>query len=387
MPHDTTTWSDHEMVAAARRLGPLVRDRADDIETGRRLPDELVEALTAADIFQMFLPRAIGAPEVEPLTAFAVCEELTRHDASVGWCVQVAASTCTSVAYIDPAGLAAMASGAGKIHVAGSARALGEAERVDGGYVANGHWNYASGVLHANWFLATCWVDPPEAESRRARTLLVPVSEGTIVDNWDVMGMRGTGSNDFVVADVFVPDERVGYRRWIDQRDEPLYDLRLGMAVPWSPIAGVATGLARGAIDALAELGEQGSTGSPTPLRERTAVQDAVAEAEAIARSSRAFVVETLAAMWEAARLDTGVERAVADAHLAITHAMNEAVRVADITFHAAGTNAISSAHRVERYLRDAHTAVQHAAGQRIHQRAAGQAVLGLDPRFSRLPN
>jgi alkylation response protein AidB-like acyl-CoA dehydrogenase len=368
------------MVAAARALGPAIRDASDEIESTRRLPGVLTDKLTAADIFQMYLPASVGGAQVDPLVAFAVCEELTRHDGSLGWCVQVAASTSTSVSWIDPVGLEEMASGSEKIHTAGSARPLGEATPVEGGFVVSGHWNYASGVLHANWFLATSFVDPPGSTPRKTRPFLVPVSSGQIVENWDVVGMRGTGSNDFVLDEVFVPDTRVGYLRFIRARTEMLYDDRLAMSAAWAPIAGVAVGLARGAIDSVVKLGGSGSTNSPAPLRDRTTVQDALARAEAITRSARAFVVESLEQLWESLRTDSRLDIAVADANLAITHAMNEAVTAVDIVFHAAGTNAISSANRVERFLRDTHTAVQHAAGQRIHQRAAGRALLGLDP-------
>jgi indole-3-acetate monooxygenase len=375
------SWADHEMVRAACDLGPAIDTAADQIESGRRLPDHLVEELTRVDIFQMYLPKAVGGPEVHPLTAFAVCDELARHDGSLAWCVQVAAAVTSFVAWIDPDGLAEMVDSCDKIHLAGSARPLGEATMAEGGFTVKGHWNYASGVLHSNWFLATSFTEPPRPDGpRRSRSMFVPVTDGAIVDNWDVMGMRGTGSNDFVLDDVFIPERRAAFGRWIEKRPEPLYNQRLMMAAAWAPTAGVATGLARGAIDALAELGDRSSAGSPVPLRERTAVQDAVAQAEAITRSARAFVVEALGHMWDALLTDSGVERAVADAHLAITHAMNEAVRVVDIAFHAAGTNAISTGNRLERFLRDTHTGVQHASGQHIHQRAAGRQLMGLDP-------
>lgn len=373
-------WHAHPMIDRARALGSSIAGWADRIENDGCLPDDLVDQMTAAEVFQMYLPRSVGGPEVHPLTGFAVCEELARCDGSVGWCAQVSAAVTVFLAWLDPEALAEMVEITERpLHVAGSARPLGTAVKTDTGYRARGHWNFASGVRHANWFLATSLVDKPDG-SQVARSMLVPVDAGEIVGNWDVVGMRGTGSDDFVLDEVDVPRRRVGSSFWIAQRTEPLYDPRLMMVATWAPTAGVGIGLARGAIDALVELGDHTSAGSSEPLKTRPNVQEAVAEAETITSSARAFVVESIEAAW-AALPDGGptLDRAVSRAQLAITNSLNEAVRVADLCFHAAGTNAISTANRLERSLRDAHTAVQHAAGQSIHRRVAGRVLLGLD--------
>ena len=375
-----TTATDADIIDAVRALGPMVDAAADWIDRERRLPDDLVEAIRAAGVFEMYVPRFAGGAEVHPLTAFTVAQELARHDGSVGWCAQVAAAVTTFLAWIDPAAVLAMREQTGHLHLAGSARPLGTATRVEGGVLASGHWDYASGVRHANWYLGTCFMERPDGRVA-GRSMILAVSDGEIVPNWDVVGMRGTGSDDFVVDNVFVPEGRVASGRWITGRRERLYDPRLNMVAGWAPTAGVGVGLAQGAIDALVALGAKASTGSPVPIREREAVQDAVARAEAITGAARAFVTETLKAAWDSLA-DGGdpVARAVTRAQLAITHAMNEAVRAVDIVFHAAGTNAISTNNKLERFLRDVHTGVQHAAGQQIHQRPAGRVVLGLSP-------
>ncbi|MGE0732890.1 MAG: acyl-CoA dehydrogenase family protein [Acidimicrobiia bacterium] len=375
----------HEVVEAARALGPAIAAAADEIERLGRLPDALVEQLRAARVFDLYAPAAVGGLEVDPLTAFSVTEELSRHDGSVGWCTQVAAATTVFLAWIDPAAVAEMtALGGGRLHIAGSARALGQARMVEGGYLASGHWNYASGVRHANWFLGTCVVERPDGR-RSPRSMFMPVTDGTIVSNWNVLGMRGTGSDDFVLDEVFVPAGRAAERRWIEVNRAPLYDQRLNMVAAWAPTAGVGVGLAQGAVDALVALGAQATAGSEVPLREREAVHDAAGRAATMVGAARAFVLGALGHAWQQilerphGSPDATVTRAVTEAQLAITHALNEAVRVADTAFHAAGTAAISSANRLERILRDAHTAVQHAAGQPIHVRAGGRVVMGLD--------
>ena len=214
-------WTEHPMIAAVERLGPQVRRLSDRIEADRRLPPRLVDELTDAGVFQMFLPRSVGGHEVHPLTGFAVCEALAGNDGSVGWCAQVSAAVTIFLAWLDPEALADMvATTDGPLHVAGSARPLGTAIRTEDGYRVKGRWNYASGVRHANWFLATSFVDNQDGSSV-PRSMLVPIGDGEIVANWDVMGMRGTGSDDYVLDDVAVPRSRTGARRWIEQRSEP----------------------------------------------------------------------------------------------------------------------------------------------------------------------
>ncbi len=368
------------MVEAVRSLGPTILAAADDIEANRRLPASLVAALDDAGAYAMYVPASVGGAEVHPLTAMLVTEELARHDPSTGWCVQVSAAVTSFLAWIDPTGLAQLVDAVPAVRLAGSARPLGTAREVEGGFEVSGHWNYVSGVRDATLVLASAVLEPRQGDPPLARSMFLPVTDGTVVANWDVMGMCGTGSDDFVLDGVFVPDERVGYKRWIDQRDEPLYDPRLAMVAAWAPTVGVACGTARGAIEELVALGGNSTTMSTDALRDRPAVQDAIGEAQALAASARAFVVDAIGAAWDALELGAGdLGRRTAEAQLAITHALRTAVTVADLCFHAAGTSAISTGYRLQRFLRDAHTAVQHAAGHRDHFRTGGRSVLGLD--------
>jgi alkylation response protein AidB-like acyl-CoA dehydrogenase len=212
--------------------------------------------------------------------------------------------------------------------------------------------------------------------------MFIPVDEATIVDTWSVVGMCGTGSHDFIVDDVFVPASHSLSLLEPPQASGPLYHPRLLFVVLWTGTVANALGMARGAMDAFIELATQArSTSSPTLLRDRALVQTQVAEAEAILGAARAYVLTSVEAAWEA--VCTGVpdpSREVAQARLAITHGMHEAVRVVDRLFHAAGTNGIYRKYGLERYFRDVHTAVQHAAGLPVHIESAGKVLLGLRP-------
>jgi alkylation response protein AidB-like acyl-CoA dehydrogenase len=220
------------------------------------------------------------------------------------------------------------------------------------------------------------------AGTPETRALWVPAAAATIEDTWSVVGLCGTGSQDFTVDDVFVPSAHTFSLGTPPQESGPLYHPRLLLVTIWTSTVANALGIARGAMESFIELATcTSSTGSPTLLRDRPFVQSRVAEAEAILSAARAYVLDAVGTAWEA--VCAGVpdpSRAIAQARLAITHGMHEAVRAVDLLFHAAGTNAIYRSHPLERYWRDIHVAVQHVAAFPGHIESAGKALLGLRP-------
>ena len=377
-----------DVVAAALKLVPDIRARRDEVETSRRVPPDLVQAIAEAGLFQLHLPRSMGGLELPPLTTARVIEEFSRVDGSVGWCTMIANSVCFFVSRLRAEVGRDLFGQPPDVRIAGSLRPEGKAYRVDGGYRVQGRWDFASGVDHARWLLCTCVVmdgDGPRqlpGGTPEVRHLLVPAASATIEDTWSVVGMCGTGSHDFIVDNVFVPMPHTFSLSEPPEEAGVLYHPRLLFIVPWTDTVGNALGIARGAIDAFIELATQrSSTSASTLLRDRPLVQTRVAEAEAILSAARAYVVDAVGAAWEA--VDTGVPdpgRAIAQARLAITHGMHEAVRAVDLVFHAAGTNALYRKYPLERYFRDIHAAVQHAAGLPSHYEGAGQVLLGLHP-------
>jgi indole-3-acetate monooxygenase len=213
------------------------------------------------------------------------------------------------------------------------------------------------------------------------RIFWVPARDAEILDTWHVLGLRGSGSHDFTLADQFVPDRQSVSPTDPPQEKGPLYDPRLHLSWIWAPTAANALGIARGALDAFAELAGTSTTMSTAPLRDRPLVQTRVAEAEAILSSARAYVEVAVSDLWTRANAGRGdLDAAVVQARLAITHALYQALRSVDLVFHAAGTNAVYGQNRLERHFRDIHVAVQHAAGLPAHMQAAGKALLGLRP-------
>jgi indole-3-acetate monooxygenase len=379
----------HDAVAAAISLAPHIHAVREELETTRRVPLSLVQAINDAGLFCPYLPHALGGLELPPLTVFRVIEEISKVDGSVGWCTMIASSESHLSGWLRTDIGRTMFGQPPDVRLAGSLRPEGRAYPVDGGYRIRGRWDFASGIHHANWLLCTCTVMDGDAARQtpagvpEIRSMLIPVDKATIVDTWSVVGMCGTGSHDFIVDDVFVPALHSFSLAEPPQAPGPLYHPRLLFVVLWAGTVANALGIARGAMDAFIVLATQaGSTSSPTLLRDRALVQTQVAEAEAILSAARSYVVTSIEAAWEA--VCAGVpdpSREIAQARLAITHGMHEAVRVVDRLFHAAGTNGIYRKYGLERYFRDVHTAVQHAAGLPVHIESAGKVFLGLRPQ------
>ena len=377
-----------DIVAAAMRLASAVRVARNDAEQMRQTPPALAAEITKAGIYQMYLPRSMGGPETPPLTAFRVVEELSKADGSVGWCAMIATAISMSVGRLPVEVGRELAGTPADYRGAGSARPGGRAWEVADGYRVKGRWNFASGINNARWLYCTSIImdgDKPRltaAGTPVLRALWVPRESVTIVDTWSVMGMRGTGSHDFTVDDVFVPARRSCLSEAPPHETGILYNPRAWYVHLWTPSAANALGIARGAIDSLAEIAAtEATTMSASLLRDRPMVQARIAEAEAIVNAARAFVFDAVGRLWRGLCAgETPSDHAVAQGRLALVHAMHESVRAVDKVFHAAGTNAIYERLPLERAFRDVHVAVQHAAGLPGYFESAGKVLLGLRP-------
>lgn len=379
----------HPAITAATHLIPQIQAISDTLDTTRRLPPALVEALEAAGLFRLYLPQAMGGPEVSPLVAFHAIEALSSADGAVGWCTMIAVAESLFLGWLPPEVGKTLFGQPPTVRMAGSLRPEGSARVVEGGYRVQGRWDFASGINHATWLMCTCTLldgDTPQrtpAGLPATRIMLVPAAQARLVDTWAVVGLCGTGSQDFCVEEVFVPAAHTFSLAEPAPSPSPLYQPRLLFVAAWTPTVANLLGMARGAIDTCIALAAQAhSTSSTTLLRDRPRVQAQVAAAEAIVQAARAYVLDAVGTAWEA--VGAGVADpgpAILQARLAITHGMHEAVRAVDLVFHAAGTNAVYRKHRLERYFRDVHTAVQHAAGLESNIETAGKVLLGLPPQ------
>jgi alkylation response protein AidB-like acyl-CoA dehydrogenase len=381
--------TDTDYLRRARELGPELDAAAEEIERRRELPEAIVEALVERGLFRLLLPRTLGGAELRPAAYVSVIEEVAKHDASVAWCLGQACGCTMTSAYLDPAAAREIFGGKRGI-VAWGPPGLAEARAVPGGYRLTGTWSFASGSHHATWLGAhVAILDPNGAPQLRPdggpvmRTLLFPKASASFTDIWHVIGLRGTGSDSYTVADLFVSEKHTVSRENAAKPRQPglLYAFS-SSNIYASGFAGVALGIARGALDAFVELArDKIPRGAKRTLRDNNVVQAQVSQSEARLCGARAFLLGSLDEIW---REVGGSGRLAADHNttirLASTWAIHQARDVVDMAYHAAGAAAIFKSNPFERRFRDIHTVIQQYQGRQAHFETVGQALLGLEP-------
>lgn len=378
-----------DLIGAAQALVPRIRAAREEGERLRHVAPDIAAALSAAHLLHMYLPRALGGPQAHPLVAYRAVEILSRADGSVGWCAMIASAQSAYTGWLGMEAGRHVAGTPANVSLAGSIRPLGRARVVEGGWRVSGQWDFASGVHHATWMICTCIVvdgDKPRRDAAGApvlRVMWVPRGQIRLLDTWHVVGLRGTGSHDFAVDDVFVPTAHATWATDPPQHLGPNYDARLNTTWAWTPTLANALGIARGAMDAFADMATRTTTMSTAALRDRAPTQARTGEAEAIIESARAYAFAAIGELWDLASAGvTGpaLDAPLTRARLAITHGIHEARRAVDLLFHAAGTNAVYARSHLERCFRDIHVAVQHGAALPVHYESAGKSLLGLRP-------
>lgn len=386
---DTTPSS---FIAAAASLGPQIQASAEESERLRRLPMSLVEAMAEAGLFRLWIPRSLGGEEADPMTLVRAVEEVSRADGAAGWCLAIGGEYGVFGGYLPEDAAREIYGGDPHVRTAGAFRPSGNAVVVDGGYRVRGRWPLGSGCQHSAWIVGGCRIldgDRPRLGADGApdmRILFFPAAECEILDTWHSIGLRGTGSHDYTVTDVFVPAARsLSFREPPVERG-PLYAFPT-IALFGAVLAAVPLGIARHAIDILTELAEtKTTTRSPQPLREDATMQASLGRAEALLRSGRAFLYDALGEAWGILSAgDTLSPAQRATLWLASTHAANTAKEAAELMFSAGGSASPYTTSGLERCVRDIHAAAQHHVMAPGNYQMAGQAFLGFDMRATLL--
>ena len=354
----------------------------DEIESTQRLPAELTRAMSAADLFQMYVRPSVGGPAHDPLTAYRAVEILARADASVAWLSMVASGSAWLTGWVPDEVLRAMCGNPCDLRLAGSARPLGRATRVAGGYRVSGRWNFASGIMHANWVLAGCFIDD-SATTPTMRIMLVPIDEVRIEHTWSVVGMRGTGSHDIVIDNVFVPDTHAVIAIGSALSSEAIYSQRLLRVCNFAPTAGVVVGAALGAIDDVIAIADRPTSLNAIALRDRPEVQRCIADSTARIESARTYINEVVAAAYEAVCHDEDPTAAVAASLLAFAHAARQATSVVGELIRAVGTPAAHLSSPLQRRARDLMVAQHFPSFDISTYENAGRILFGLESKES----
>ena len=343
-----------------RELTPAVAARAAEIEAARRVPPDLLAALTAAGCFRLLLPRSHGGGGGDLPGAMRVHEALSRADASVGWTVMIGASAWCDLAGLPRATFDALYADGPDVIVGGAFNPTGSAVPVDGGYRVRGRWAFASGCEHCGWLYGNCVEAGGDAP--RLRTVVLSPAQVEIEDTWRVVGLCGTGSHHFVADDVLVPAARTfPTLEAAPCLDEPV--VRIPPPALYAlEVASVAIGIAQGALDEILAL----ATGkvpllADAPLAANPLFQHRLAGADTVLRAARALLYADAEAAWAtaAAGAPFGSEQR-ARIRAAAAWATSRAAAVVDAAYHAGGGSSLYVDSPLQRRLRDIHALTQH---------------------------
>jgi alkylation response protein AidB-like acyl-CoA dehydrogenase len=356
------------LAGIARSLEPLILQNAPALEEGR-IPPALVDALYDAGVFKAMLPREVGGLEAEPVDWLQLIEELTLINASVGWNAFIQSGV--GLTFLDPERFERFrVRGGGRLILAMNlGRMGGTAVRAEGGYRVSGRWPFASGSPFATWLggmsLACDSGGSPvmDASGQPRRLLAIwPADQARLIDTWDGLGLRGTGSGDFEVSDLFVPDEQVNAELFgTSVYDRALFRIKEMPEVGHGAHAlGVASAAARSFIAAVNSKPLPGSA-RHMAMGHMQAHQIAFARADVLIRAARALLYETAQAAYEDAKahpeLSLELRARLREANIFTVRAAKEAV---GLIFEMAGSSAVYRGRPIEQAFRDINTAANH---------------------------
>jgi alkylation response protein AidB-like acyl-CoA dehydrogenase len=358
----------------AKALVPLLDQEAEFADTQGQLSPAVVEALHREGLLKIWVPEKLGGAELDPVHSLEVLENLSYGDASAGWVTMAAnLSIGTAGAYLSDAAVAELWGDGRQPVIAGQGTRPGTAKTVPGGQSLSGSWSFGSGLKHSSHVHSLGIIE----ETGEPRIFVTPIADVNLIDNWDVLGLCGTGSIDYTMDSVFVPD---GWSHFavttVAERGGPLYGVGIiGFAVTCH--SGWAMGVGRRMLDELAGL-VQGKAGRPGAQADSSAFQQGFAEAEASFRAARALVIESWTDVSKS--LYAGDEISVRQhtlIRLALTNITKVLHEVANFVYLAGGTTALRHG-TLQRLYRDVHAGTQHVTSSPNVWQTCGRELLGV---------
>jgi 3-hydroxy-9,10-secoandrosta-1,3,5(10)-triene-9,17-dione monooxygenase len=361
----------HEVIDGVRELLPVLRERAQETEDGRVVPSDSIKSLEGTGFFRLLQPAAFGGFEADPLTFYTAVRLIASACGSTGWVASVLGVHPWHLGLFPAAAQQEVWGRDQATRISSSYAPTGKAVTAEGGHRVSGRWSFSSGCDHASWVFLGQIVTDPENRPVDFRTFLVPRSDYAIDDVWDTVGLRGTGSNDIVVDDVFVPEHRslsfIDVSKLVVPGQElnhsPIYKLPYGSVFPYSistPIIGMATG----AYDAFV---------SHTRARVRAAYAGQKAAHDPFAQVRVAEAAAEIDGAWLALERNFTDLMGCASAGEPIPTALRlrvrrdqvratgQSIRAVDGLFENAGGRALKAGTPIQRFWRDAHAGRVHA--------------------------
>lgn len=362
----------------------VLRERRDEFSEQHYVPKDYVALLKKAGLFGVAVPKQFGGNPQSPATFMRQVEAVSTIDPATGWVASFGSAPVYFASLPVETQRKIYAESTDIVFAAGMFPMF-EAEKVDGGFLCSGEWQFASGCKGAD--LLGMGLRGDESTEGKPVTALIDPAEVNIVENWDVAGMKATGSHNVVADKVFVPEEMTFIRGGEPSIDEPITRYP-ALAYAAQVLAVVTLGAARGALDHVNQVGSaKSSIAGGNAKGNRPSFKSKLASAEADLRSARAFFYETTESVWRKAEENdviTTEDRTML--RLASTQAAHVGRKAVLAAFDLAGTGAIFTNHPLQRYLQDGLVPAQHAMLQDQTYEAVGAIMLDLKPDIPSFP-
>jgi len=380
-----------DLVKVASKLDSVIGQHVDEEEGNGRLSSTVVNALRDAGFYKLFLPKTLGGLEADPLTVAKVVEEVASHNTAAGWSLMVANTTLLMLSRIPEKGIEEIFDNNPAAFIAGSVHPPMRATRVDGGYLINGRNPLVSNVHEAGWLMVLGLVmegGQPKMHDGHPEILgvFMNAADCQIIDTWQVIGMHATDSNDIEAKNVFVPDHRVCslMAEFHPGRHfaKPLYHFPAAGGNIACLLSQVTLAVARNAINELKMIaGKKTPLGSMVAIRERGVIQRKLGLAEALVRSSRVYLHDTISKCWERTLAGESISlEEKAGLALAAAHTNQSCVQAVELMYTAAGSSGIYKKNKLAHYLADAQVLRQHGFMNESRYETAAQVFFGLEP-------
>ncbi len=363
-------------------IGADLELRADEAEEKGTLPQATVDLLYQSGLLHLKLPEVLGGAEADPLTYLDVIEAVCAVDTSAGWCTLINATSIAWPGAFLPDEAVQQIFAEGNVPIAAAVTApMGRATAMNGGYLINGRWSFASGSRHAQWLLGGCRIVKDGQDLPEQLMMVVPAAQAEIYDNWQVMGLKGTGSCDFSVSEVFVSEAFTwSFGQSLPKRGGPHFLMgRPGFVIV--DHAAFALGVARRALDEILELSQVKRKGylDPATIAASSAFQGDIGQAELQLQAARALVVQILEEAWESC-CKGNIPEPFLQAKLRSSAALvtEVAAEVTSLAFRYGGASSVYSSAVLQRCFRDINAAAQHRVVRKSSHENYGQFLLGL---------
>ncbi|MGL5823326.1 MAG: acyl-CoA dehydrogenase family protein [Nocardioides sp.] len=377
-----------EILARARAIAPMLRERAADIENERRLPHDVVEALRGTGVFRMGFNRGWGGPELDSMAQTEVIEALAYGDAGAAWCAMIGSDSGLYAQFLDESTAAEMFTSLDMV-TAGLLFPIGRAELVPGGYRLSGRWPFGSGITHADWVISGAFIyrngqpEPgPEGDPHDSKLFLVSRADVEVIDTWHTTGLAGSGSCDYLISDVFVPAGRALTLDTVRNGAGPLAQPEVHMR----NMPGVPLGVARAALDHVREVAGSRMSPGVGAMAEDYRTQVTIADCEADYAATRHGVYAAMRREHEVLSAGGSLDDLTADERAALPlsrrHAFRTARSIVTRLYDLLQTGSIYRRSPMDRWLRDTNTMCQHVVAQDRILQSAGAYLLGGTPSF-----